>query len=73
MVFVFSPSFVCAAQLCRYLWEHKQLDEIGGLEQVTAILVSANISAIQVSRLPALKHQSKFRKFTLQCIKYTVK
>jgi hypothetical protein len=34
------------------------------LKQVVPILVSANISAIQVSLLPALNHQSKFRKFT---------
>ncbi len=32
------------------------------LKQVVPILVSANISAIQVSPLPALNHQSKFRK-----------
>ncbi len=36
------------------------------LKQVVLILVSANISAIQVSALPILNHQSKFRKFTWQ-------
>ncbi len=34
------------------------------LKQVVPILVSANISAIQVSLLPVLNHQSKLRKFT---------
>ncbi len=40
------------------------------LKQVVPILVSANISAIQVSPLPVLNYQSKFRKFTRQCTYY---